>query len=79
MAKNTKLDLEETFSLLEATIDRLESEQVPLQESLTAFEQGIKLARQAQKALAEAEQKVRVLIDGDDQPEIREFSEDVSK
>jgi len=75
MAKSTKLDLETTFSQLEATIDKLEDEQASLQESLTAFEQGIKLTRQAQQTLLEAEQKVKLLLEEGGEPKTRDFTD----
>ena len=75
MAKSTKLDLETTFSQLETTIDKLEDEQASLQESLNAFEQGIKLTRKAQQTLLEAEQKVKLLLEEAGEPETRDFSD----
>jgi exodeoxyribonuclease VII small subunit len=75
MAKTSKLDLEKTFSELEKTIEKLENEQSTLRDSLTAFEQGIKLTRQAQQTLLEAEQKVKLLLEADGEPDSREFSE----
>lgn len=75
MPKNHQLDLEKTFAQLERTINKLEDEQVSLQDSLTAFEQGIKLTRQAQKTLLEAEQKVKLLLEADGEPQPQEFSE----
>jgi len=75
MAKTKKLDLEKTFSELETTIEKLENEQSTLQDSLTAFEQGIKLTRQAQQTLLEAEQKVKLLLEADGEPQPQEFSE----
>jgi exodeoxyribonuclease VII small subunit len=75
MAKTPKLDFEATCAQLAATINKLEDEQASLEESLKAFEQGITLARQAQKALLEAEQKVQLLLEGDGQPVYKEFEE----
>jgi exodeoxyribonuclease VII small subunit len=75
MAKTPKLDLETTFSKLETTIDKLEDEQASLQESLNAFEQGIKLTRQAQQTLFEAEQKVKLLLDEAGEPKSQEFTD----
>ncbi len=68
MAKTPKLNFEVTCTQLAATINKLEDEQASLEESLTAFEQGITLARQAQKALLEAEQKVQLLLETDGDP-----------
>ena len=75
MAKNNKLDLEKTLVELESTIHKLEDEQATLKESLDAFEQGIKLTRQAQQTLVEAEQKVKMLLEADGDPDSRDFSE----
>ncbi len=73
MAKTPKLDFEATCAQLAATINKLEDEQASLEDSLKAFEQGITLARQAQKALVEAEQKVQLLLDNDGEPKSTEF------
>lgn len=75
MAKSTKLDLETTFAQLETTIDKLEDETSSLQESLNAFEQGIGLTRQAQKTLLEAEQKVKLLLEVEGEPQSKDFDE----
>jgi exodeoxyribonuclease VII small subunit len=75
MAKSTKLDFESICAQLNATIGILEDEQVSLQDSLKAFELGITLARQAQQTLAEAEQKVQLLLEGDGQPVLKDFEE----
>jgi exodeoxyribonuclease VII small subunit len=68
MAKTPKLNFEVTCTQLAATINKLEDEQASLEESLTAFEQGITLVRQAQKALLDAEQRVQLLLETDGDP-----------
>jgi len=75
MTKITKLDLETSLAQLEATIRKLEDEKTSLQESLNAFEQGVKLTKQAQQTLLNAEQKVKLLLEVDGEPDCREFSE----
>jgi exodeoxyribonuclease VII small subunit len=76
MARTSKgFDLESTFARLDATISKLEDDTFSLQDSLGAFEEGIKLTRQAQKALLEAEQKVKMLIESDGEPETLDFVE----
>jgi exodeoxyribonuclease VII small subunit len=45
--------------------ERLENGELSLEDSLTAFEQGIGLTRDCQSALAQAEQKVQVLLERD--------------
>jgi len=54
-------DFEGALRELEALIKRMESGELPLEESLTQFGRGMALTRACQKALAEAEQKVKLL------------------
>ena len=48
---------------LEALVENLERGDLSLEQSLKAFEAGIKLTRQCQETLAVAEQKVQLLIE----------------
>ena len=61
-------DFEQSVATIEALAERLESGELSLEESMNAFEEGVRLTREAQKALAEAEQKVRLLTAGEDGP-----------
>jgi exodeoxyribonuclease VII small subunit len=54
--------LEKSLEELEALVARLESGDLPLEEALKEFERGVQLTRQCQTALAEAEQKVEILL-----------------
>ena len=54
-------DFAATVEQLESLVERLESGALSLEDSLTAFEQGIRLTREAQQRLDEAELKVRAL------------------
>lgn len=58
MAKAQKPSFETALKELEAIVDRMESNELPLEEALKAFEEGIRLTQICQKALAEAEQKI---------------------
>jgi len=60
---------------LEAIIKVLEDDSTTLEHALAAFEQGIKLTRSTQKALKEAEQKVQLLLEVDDEPAYKDFEE----
>lgn len=62
-------DFEATLKAIESLVDKLEDENTPLNSSLGYFEEGIGLIRQAQKLLAEAEQKVMLLTESEDGPE----------
>lgn len=55
--------IEATLLKLEQILQRMESEEQPLEASLADFEEGISLTRQAQTLLREAEQKVQLLTE----------------
>ena len=59
----SKDSIETTLSKLEQILHRMESEEQPLEASLADFEEGIRLTRQAQNMLSEAEQKVQLLTE----------------
>ena len=62
MTAKKPLNLEKALADLETIVDELESGDLPLEKAMKKFEQGIKLTRQAQAALKEAEQKVEILL-----------------
>ena len=61
-ASNT-LPFEKTLAELEQLVKRMESGELSLEDSLTAFETGIKLTRECQQSLLAAEQKVQILLE----------------
>ena len=62
-AKENLKDFEKSLQALEQIVAGMESGELGLEESLARFEQGIKLARQCQDTLAEAELRVEQLIE----------------
>lgn len=60
-----KLELEKAMSELEELVEQLEGGDLSLDKSLKQFEKGVKLSRECQKALTEAEQKVKILMDSE--------------
>ena len=64
---------------LEDLVGRLEQGDLPLEESLAAFERGVMLTRTCQTALKEAEQKVEILLKRAGEPAIEDFTPDESK
>lgn len=62
--KQATPEFEASLAELEAIVARLEQGELPLEESLRQFERGVALTRICQKALAQAEQKIRVLAKG---------------
>ena len=79
MPRKTKtdknLDFEKAMQDLESLVDKMEGGNLSLDESLSLFEQGVKLTRQCQLALKEAEQKVSILLDKDNNLALSEFDE----
>ncbi len=55
-------DFEQALEALEALVERMEEGDLSLEESLSAFEQGVRLTQDCQLALGEAQQRVQVLL-----------------
>ena len=53
---------EQALADLDAIVQRLEKGELPLEESLVAFERGVALVRSLSQRLAEVEQRVEVLL-----------------
>ena len=64
---------EQSLKELETVVRELESGDLPLEQALVSFEKGIGLTRECQKALEEAEQKVRILLEKDGKTETQPF------
>lgn len=59
-------DFEKSLDQLEQIVSRMEQGELSLEQSLDAFEEGVRLTRSCQETLKEAEQRVSKLIqDGD--------------
>ena len=56
------LSFEDALARLDAIVTTLERGDVPLEESIAAFETGMKLARRCEDRLNESERKVAVLL-----------------
>ena len=65
--QSKELDFEAAMNDLEALVSHLESGDLPLEISLQEFEKGIQLSRRCQKALNNAEQRVKILLDDQEQ------------
>jgi exodeoxyribonuclease VII small subunit len=74
--KKSSVDFENALKELEALVEKMEQGDIRLEDSLKHFERGIELTRQCQQALREAEQKVQILLEKDNQAEIRPFSDE---
>ncbi|MBC6903926.1 exodeoxyribonuclease VII small subunit [Saccharophagus sp. K07] len=72
-AKKKAFDFERALGELEQVVTAMEAGNMPLEESLKAFEKGVRLTRECQQALQEAEQKVEVLLKSDEGIETKPF------
>lgn len=61
-----ELSFEQALARLTALVERLESGELPLEESVAAFEQGVELSRRCEALLDQAEQRLQVLNSSDD-------------
>ncbi|MBV1874683.1 MAG: exodeoxyribonuclease VII small subunit [Gammaproteobacteria bacterium] len=75
MAKR-KFNFENALIELEQTVDKMEEGDLSLEDSLLAFEKGIKLTRECQNALQQAEQKVSLLEEKNQQEQLIPFEND---
>lgn len=76
MAKKKAVSFEESLTELEDLVKKMDSGELSLEESLTAFENGIGLIRNCQSALQTAEQKVQKLVEKNGDLETEAFEED---
>ncbi|AMO69836.1 exodeoxyribonuclease VII small subunit [gamma proteobacterium BDW918] len=65
MAKAKTVNFETALAELEKLVQSMESGDLSLEHSLKAFEDGMQLSRDCQQALADAEQKVQLLMNKD--------------
>lgn len=67
MSKNEKeQSFEESFARLEQIVKALENGNLSLDDSLSAFEEGVRLVNKCNAQLTEAEQRVKILVSGPD-------------
>jgi exodeoxyribonuclease VII small subunit len=70
-------EFEKAFQDLEKIVQRLEGEEMPLDESLQLFEEGIRLSRFCHQRLEEVEKKIElILADAKGQPVTEPFEAD---
>ena len=74
MAVRRGNEFEKAFHQLESIVQRLEAEELPLDESLRLFEEGINLSRFCHQRLEEVEKKIElILADAKGQPRTEPF------
>ena len=60
--KGKEPSFEEALKGLEAVVERLESGEAPLEESIRLFEEGMRLSEACRKRLDEADRKIELLL-----------------
>ncbi|MDD1783470.1 exodeoxyribonuclease VII small subunit [Enterovibrio sp. ZSDZ35] len=73
--KPENMTFEETLKELDTIVNGLENGDLPLDAALKQFERGISLARQGQKTLSDAEQRVEILLAQDDNASLEPFED----
>lgn len=72
-----KTDTPDTFegamNQLETIVENMEQGDLPLEDALSAFENGVNLVRQCEEKLKSAEQKVQILMKTGDKAELQPF------
>lgn len=71
--KTESLSFEQSMQELETVVSKMEQGELPLEEALQNFERGIQLARLSQQKLKDAEQKVQILMQQNDQASLLDF------
>ncbi len=74
MAK--KQTFEQAMSRLEEIVIALEKGDAPLEDSLALFQEGSKLIGTCSKALDQAQQQLKLLVQGENGPELVDFDGD---
>jgi len=64
-AAQAEPSFESALERLEAIVDRLESGEMPLEQALAAFEEGVSLSRRCAGELEAAERRIEILVGGE--------------
>jgi len=70
------VSFEDALSELESLVDTLEKGDLSLEDSLKTFERGVQLTRSCQDALKDAQQKVRMLSQPDEDSDLEPYDRD---
>ena len=69
-----KANFEENMNKLETIVADLEKGDLNLDDSVKKFEEGIKISKECNKMLEEAEKKITILLQEDDKIEEEDFT-----
>jgi len=71
--KPENMSFEATLEELDSIVEQMENGDLALEDALKNFERGIALAREGQAKLSQAEQRVSILLEKDDEAELTPF------
>jgi exodeoxyribonuclease VII small subunit len=71
--KTQLVNFEDAIKELNEIVEKMEHGGLPLEKSLEYFERGIKLTRECQQLLQNAEQRVQVLMQQNNKAELSDF------
>ena len=69
-----KVSFEDNMERLEKIVTELEKGDLNLDDSISKFEDGIKISKECNKILEEAEKRITILLEKDGETEEEEFS-----
>ena len=72
--KTEPKNFEAAMAELESIVARMEDGQLPLEESLSAYQRGFALLKFCERVLGDAQQRIRILEEG----ELKDFTSDKS-
>lgn len=76
MSKAKQPDLEKSLSEITKLIEKMEHGELTLEQSLEQFERGVTLIKHCQQVLHEAEQKVKILMESNEQGSLTPYDKD---
>ncbi|WP_394176369.1 exodeoxyribonuclease VII small subunit [Thalassotalea litorea] len=71
--KPENLSFEESMTELETIVAQLEQGDLSLEDSMKLFERGLALSQHGQQTLANAEQKIQILMNNDEHAQLQPF------
>ena len=61
------MNFEKSIKELNTIVEKMEDGDLSLEKALKSFERGVELTRECQKAINEAEQKVKILVEEEEE------------
>ena len=75
MAAKKSYPFEASLDKLEKLVGKMEEGDLSLEDSLKIFEEGVRLTRECQEALAQAELKIKMLMEENGEPSSIDFED----